>query len=49
MNEEQLDRIESKVDRVVTRVETLERRASFWGALSAVLIIIVQHFFTVLP
>lgn len=29
----QLDRIEEKVDKVVARVDKLEGKASFWGAV----------------
>ena len=39
----QLDRIEAKVDKLVARIDSVEKRASFWGALGGAAAMIATH------
>lgn len=39
----QLDRLEGKLDHIVQRVDKLERRASFWGAVGGALTAVLTH------
>jgi hypothetical protein len=41
--ETKLDHVANGVDLLVSRIEKLERRASFWGALGGALTAIVTH------
>lgn len=40
---DQLSRIEAKVDKLVARVDHVERKASMWGAISAALVAFATH------
>ncbi len=40
---DQLDRIEAKVDKLVARVVNVEKRASFWGAIGGAATILATH------
>ncbi len=41
VSDNQLDRIEGRLNQLWSRVDALDRRASFWGAMSAVAIAII--------
>ena len=47
--EERLARMEVKLDLVVQRVSHVERKASFWGALSSIVVSLVSMIFGVRP
>jgi hypothetical protein len=36
--QEQLNRLETKIDLIVARVDHVERKASFWGAVSSIVV-----------